>query len=120
MLFIIQHQTSELWMKLAIHEIVAARAAIRADQLQPAMKTLARVSRIFEQLNSPGMCSHHDAERLHAFPPQAWPILRVPVLAVPDDRVRLGNRNHAMIRPHAHVPGILCEARSRTERAEPL
>jgi tryptophan 2,3-dioxygenase len=30
MLFIIQHQTSELWMKLAIHEISAARAAIRA------------------------------------------------------------------------------------------
>ena len=52
MLFIIQHQTSELWMKLAIHELSSARAAIRADSLPPAMKMLARVSRIFEQLNS--------------------------------------------------------------------
>ena len=35
-LFIIQHQTSELWMKLAIHELSAAIAAIRDDRLQPA------------------------------------------------------------------------------------
>lgn len=52
MLFIIQHQTSELWMKLAVHEISSARAAIHNDTLPPAMKMLARVSRIFEQLNS--------------------------------------------------------------------
>ena len=52
LLFIIQHQTSELWMKLAIHEIEAARDAIRADKLQPAFKMLARIARIFEQLNA--------------------------------------------------------------------
>lgn len=52
MLFIIQHQTSELWMKLALHEIRAARAAIRADELQPAYKMLSRIARIFEQLNA--------------------------------------------------------------------
>lgn len=52
MLFIIQHQTSELWMKLAVHELTSARDAIRNDNLPPAMKMLARVSRIFEQLNS--------------------------------------------------------------------
>ena len=52
MLFIIQHQTSELWMKLAIHEIRSAIRAIRDDQLQPAFKMLSRVARIFEQLNS--------------------------------------------------------------------
>jgi len=52
MLFIIQHQTSELWMKLAIHELTSARKAIRNDTLPPAMKMLVRVSRIFEQLNS--------------------------------------------------------------------
>jgi len=110
MLFIIQHQTSELWMRLAIHEIVAAREAIRADQLQPAMKTLARVSRIFEQLNN------------------AWDVLRT---MTPSDYTRfrsklgqssgfqswqyrvieyaLGNRNHAMMKPHAHVPGTLAK-----------
>ena len=52
MLFIVQHQTSELWMKLAIHEIRAAMDAIRNDQLQPAFKMLTRVARIFEQLNA--------------------------------------------------------------------
>ena len=52
MLFIIQHQTSELWMRLAIHELDAARAALRRDALPPAFKMLARVARIFEQLNS--------------------------------------------------------------------
>src|SRR3954471_12823017 len=51
MLFIIQHQTSELWMKLAIHELESALVAIREDRLQPAFKMLTRVSRIFEQLN---------------------------------------------------------------------
>ena len=52
LLFIIQHQTSELWMKLAIREIAAARKAIRGGDLRPAFKMLARVSRIFEQLNN--------------------------------------------------------------------
>ena len=52
LLFIIQHQTSELWMKLAIHELRSAIKAIRHDQLQPAFKMLARVAWIFEQLNT--------------------------------------------------------------------
>jgi len=52
MLFIIQHQTSELWMKLAIHELIATCRLIAADDLQPVFKTLSRVSRILEQLNS--------------------------------------------------------------------
>src|SRR6266403_140796 len=51
-LFIIQHQTSELWMKLAIHELGVTCRLIAADDLQPAFKTLSRVSRILEQLNS--------------------------------------------------------------------
>src|SRR3954470_3089958 len=52
LLFIIQHQTSELWMKLAIHEVRSAIDAIRADRLHAAFKMLTRVARIFEQLNS--------------------------------------------------------------------
>jgi tryptophan 2,3-dioxygenase len=52
MLFIVQHQTSELWMKLAIHELSATCRLIATDNLQPAFKTLSRVSRILEQLNS--------------------------------------------------------------------
>ncbi len=105
MLFIIQHQTSELWMKLLLHEVGAARNAIRDDQLASSFKMLARVSRILEQLNN------------------AWDVLRT---MTPSDYTRfrealgqssgfqslqyrmiefaLGNRNEAMIRPHAHVP----------------
>ena len=52
LLFVIQHQTSELWMKLAITELNAARNAIVARNLNPAFKMLTRVARIFEQLTS--------------------------------------------------------------------
>ena len=52
MLFIIQHQTSELWMKLMLHELRAAIAHLHVDQLPPAFKMLARVTRIMEQLVS--------------------------------------------------------------------
>ena len=52
MLFIIQHQTSELWMKLALHELDAARRAVAEDRPREAFKMLARIARIFEQLNS--------------------------------------------------------------------
>jgi len=50
MLFIVQHQTMELWMKLLLHELRAAIADVAADRVQQAFKTLARVSRILEQL----------------------------------------------------------------------
>ena len=50
MLFIVQHQTSELWMKLMLHELQAAIANVAADRLPEAFKMLARVSRIMEQL----------------------------------------------------------------------
>ncbi|PZQ96894.1 MAG: tryptophan 2,3-dioxygenase [Cereibacter sphaeroides] len=118
MLFIIQHQTSELWMRLALHEIDAARTAIAVDALRPAFKLLSRVSRIFEQLNS------------------AWDVLRT---MTPADYTRfrdglgqssgfqswqyrlieyaVGNRNLAMLRPHAHRPDIM--ARLEAELARP-
>ena len=50
MLFIVQHQVSELWMKLLLHELEAAIHAVATDQLQRAFKMLARVSKIMEQL----------------------------------------------------------------------
>ena len=49
-LFIVQHQTSELWMKLMLHELRAAVAHVADDQLQAAFKMLSRVSKIMEQL----------------------------------------------------------------------
>jgi tryptophan 2,3-dioxygenase len=50
MLFIIQHQTSELWMKLMIHELKAAVAFVRQDRLDACFKILARVKAIQKQL----------------------------------------------------------------------
>jgi len=50
MLFIIQHQVSELWMKLMIHELKAAIAFVRTDALEPCFKILARVKLIQKQL----------------------------------------------------------------------
>lgn len=50
LLFIVIHQASELWLKLSIHELSAARAQIAADDLGPAFKMIARVSRIQGQL----------------------------------------------------------------------
>jgi tryptophan 2,3-dioxygenase len=46
LLFIVQHQTSELWFKLVLHELVAARDLIAADDLALALKCLARVKHI--------------------------------------------------------------------------
>src|SRR2546423_1859463 len=50
MLFIIQHQTSELWFKLILHELRAAIASIQRDQLEPCFKVLARIKHIQAQL----------------------------------------------------------------------
>jgi tryptophan 2,3-dioxygenase len=103
MLFIIQHQTSELWMRLAIHELRAARRAIAKDEVSPAMKMLARVSRIFEQLNSawdvlrtmtPSEYTHFRSKLGQSSGFQSSQYRLIEYL--------LGNRNHAMLKPHAH------------------
>ncbi|HEX7655423.1 MAG TPA: tryptophan 2,3-dioxygenase [Sphingomonas sp.] len=105
LLFIIQHQTSELWMKLAIHEISGAIAAIRSDSLQPAFKMLTRVARIFEQLNSAW-------DVLRTMTPSEYTMFRDSLgqsSGFQSYQYRaieflLGNRNPAMLRPHAHRP----------------
>ena len=105
MLFIIQHQTSELWMKLMLHELHAALDCVRADALQPAFKMLSRVSRIMEQLV-------HAWDVLATMTPSEYTALR-PYLASSSGfqswqyrciEFRLGNKNAAMLRPHAHQP----------------
>ncbi|WP_284037253.1 tryptophan 2,3-dioxygenase [Neobacillus sp. 114] len=50
MLFIIIHQTSELWMKLILHEVNAAIQCILRNDLEPSFKMLSRVSKIQQQL----------------------------------------------------------------------
>ncbi len=117
MLFIIQHQTSELWMKLALHELSAAREALIAGDLTHMFKMLARVSRIFEQLNS------------------AWDVLRTmtpadyttfrealgPSSGFQSHQYRLieyvlGNRNPNMLKPHAHRPDMVAALEAELAR----
>ena len=108
MLFIVQHQTSELWMKLTLHELDAARQALKGRDLATMFKTLARVCRILEQLNN------------------QWDVLRT---MTPSDYTQfrnalgqssgfqshqyrliefvLGNRNPHMLKPHAHRREVL-------------
>ena len=110
LLFIIQHQTSELWMKLAIHEVSGALAAIRADDLRPAFKMLTRVARIFEQLNNawdvlrtmtPSEYTRFRDALGQSSGFQSWQYRAIEFLA--------GNRNLAMLRPHAHRPEVLAK-----------
>jgi tryptophan 2,3-dioxygenase len=116
MLFIIQHQTSELWMKLMLHELRAAIAAIAGDDLGSAFKMLARVSRIMEQLV-------HAWDVLATMTPPEYSAIR-PYLGnssgFPSAQYRcfefaLGNKNAAMLEPHAHRPARLAEVRTAFE-----
>ncbi|MDY6963390.1 MAG: tryptophan 2,3-dioxygenase [Pseudomonadota bacterium] len=108
LLFIIQHQTSELWMKLAIHEIRSAIEAIRADNPQPAFKMLTRVARIFEQLNNawdvlrtmtPSEYTEFRAALGQSSGFQSYQYRAIEFLA--------GNRNIAMLGPHSHRPDLV-------------
>ena len=107
MLFIIQHQTSELWMRLALHELSTAREKLAIGEFQSAFKMLTRVARIFEQLNN------------------AWDVLRTMTPSEYTDfrddlgassgfqshqyrliEFILGNRNRAMMKVHEHRPEL--------------
>ncbi|MBU6503668.1 MAG: tryptophan 2,3-dioxygenase, partial [Burkholderiales bacterium] len=108
MLFIIQHQTSELWMKLMLHELHAATACIVAGDLPSAFKMLARVSRIMEQLVQAWTV-------LATMTPPEYTAMR-PYLGSSSGfqswqyrciEFALGNKNGAMLKPHAHRPELL-------------
>ena len=110
MLFIVQHQTSELWLKLMLHELRAAVAAVAADRLGAAFKMLARVSRIMEQLV-------HAWDVLATMTPPEYSAIR-PYLAQSSGlqswqyrclEFMLGNKSAAMLTPHAHAPARLAE-----------
>jgi tryptophan 2,3-dioxygenase len=103
MLFIIQHQTSELWMRLVIHELEAARTAMVSGDFQSAFKMLSRVARIFEQLNSAW-------DVLRTMTPSEYTAFR-PSLGnssgFQSHQYRLvefilGNRNSALMKLHKH------------------
>jgi tryptophan 2,3-dioxygenase len=103
LLSIIIHQTTELWMKLALHELRLARAEIRAEHLPPAFKALARVSRIQAQLiQSWDVLSTLTPADYTGFRPalgqasgfQSWQYRLIEFL--------LGNKQPGMMAPHRH------------------
>jgi tryptophan 2,3-dioxygenase len=116
MLFIVQHQTSELWMKLMLHELSAAITNVAADELGGAFKKLARVSRIMEQLV-------HAWDVLATMTPPEYSAIR-PYLASSSGfqsaqyrciEFSLGNKNAAMLKPHAHRPDLLAMVQAAYE-----
>jgi tryptophan 2,3-dioxygenase len=113
MLFIVQHQTSELWMKLLLHELHAAMAAIAADNLQPAFKSLSRVKKIMQQLV-------HAWDVLATMTPPEYSAVR-PYLANSSGfqswqyrciEFALGNKNAQMLSPHAHRADLLAHVQA--------
>ena len=117
MLFIIQHQTSELWMKLALYELDAARTAISADRTAEASKMMARVARIFEQLNSawdvlrtmtPSEYTRFRDDLGHSSGFQSWQYRLI--------EYAVGNRNPAMLKPHEHRPDLLSKLEAELAR----
>ena len=124
MLFIVQHQTSELWMKLMLHEMHAVRAHLQADDLPPAFKMLARVARIMDQLV-------HAWDVLATMTPPEYTAIR-PYLGASSGfqsyqyreiEFILGNKNPALLNVHAshsdtyrvleqalHAPSVYDEA----------
>ncbi|QIE57937.1 tryptophan 2,3-dioxygenase [Pikeienuella piscinae] len=118
MLFIIQHQTSELWMKLALHELEAVRRAIRADDMPTALKMMARVSRIFEHLNNawdilrtmtPSEYTRFRDDLGQSSGFQSWQYRSIEFIS--------GNKAAALLKPHAHRPDVVADLKRRL--AEP-
>ncbi len=105
LLFIIQHQTSELWLKLMLHELRSARSLLATDELAPALKRLARVKHI--QTTLTGQWSV-----LATLTPSEYAEIR-PFLATSSGfqswqyravEFLLGNKNADMVQVHAHDP----------------
>jgi tryptophan 2,3-dioxygenase len=105
MLFIIQHQTSELWIKLMLHELHAVRQQMRLGNLPPAFKMLSRVARIMDQLV-------HAWDVLATMTPSEYTAIR-PYLGASSGfqshqyrelEFLLGNKNAAMLTVHEKNP----------------
>ena len=105
LLFIVQHQTSELWLKLMVHELRSARDLLRTDELAPALKRLARVKHIQHVLTDQWSV-------LATMTPSEYALIR-PFLATSSGfqsaqyrevEFLLGNKNADMVRVFSHEP----------------
>jgi tryptophan 2,3-dioxygenase len=115
-MFIVIHQTTELWLKLVVHELRAARARIVADDLQPAFKMLARVSRVQAQLIQ-------SWDVLSTLTPADYLTFRDrlgPASGLQSHQYRmlefiLGQKQPGMLAVHRHTPEIAAELRRELE-----
>jgi len=110
LLFIIQHQTSELWLKLMVHELRSARALLATDELAPALKRLARVKHIQHTLTDQWSV-------LATLTPSEYAEIR-PFLATSSGfqsaqyrevEFLLGNKDAEMVRVFSHDPAVKAE-----------
>jgi tryptophan 2,3-dioxygenase len=107
LLFIVQHQTSELWLKLALHELRGARERVRADDLQPAFKMLARVSRVLAQLvQSWDVLATLTPTEYSAFRPALGAASGFQSYQYRAIEFLLGNKDARLVAPHRHRPDL--------------
>ena len=116
LLFIVQHQTSELWLKLMVHELRSARALLAADDLAPALKRLARVKHVQHTLTDQWSV-------LATMTPSEYAEIR-PFLATSSGfqsaqyrevEFLLGNKNADMVKVFAHEPSAQADLQTLLE-----
>src|SRR6185437_17161640 len=116
MLFILQHQVAELWIKLLIHELSAAIRFVQQDQLDPCFKILSRAKLIQMQLFNqwavletltPSEYMEFRGVLGHASGFQSYQYRKLEFL--------LGNKNRAALRVHAHDAAVHAELTAALE-----
>ena len=105
MVFIVQHQTSELWMKLLIHELGAARAFLQRDQVWQCRKVLARAKQVLRQLTEQwSVLETMTPSEYMGFRELLGPSSGFQSLQYRSIEFLLGNKNAAMLKVFAHDP----------------
>lgn len=116
LLFIVQHQVAELWMKLVIHELRAAIAYLQADELAPMQKILARVKQVQRQLFEQwGVLETLTPNEYLEFRHVLGPASGFQSLQYRLIEFMLGNKNSGMVAVFAHDPQAQDELRQTLE-----
>lgn len=116
MLFIVQHQVSELWMKLLVHELSAAIAHLREDRLEPCQKIFARCKQVLRQLTEMwSVLETLTPSEYMEFREILGPSSGFQSLQYRSIEFLLGNKNAAMLRVFAHDPDGQARLRAALE-----
>ncbi|MBN8726506.1 MAG: tryptophan 2,3-dioxygenase [Xanthomonadales bacterium] len=112
LLFIVQHQVAELWLKLSIHELAGAMAAIDGDRVDPALKMLTRFKRVQEQLfNQWAVLETMTPHEYLAFRDRLGPSSGFQSAQYRTVEFLLGNKNADMLEVFAHDPPVQARLR---------